>query len=100
MPFNLGCWGFTFPLGVYSLATLALAHATRLGFFSVLGGALVVCLTALWLIVAVLTIVGAWDGQLLVARPPGRGSASKRVAQLTDITGAERSTNGISAINP
>jgi tellurite resistance protein TehA-like permease len=36
MPFNLGCWGFTFPLGVYSLATLALAHATRLAFFSVL----------------------------------------------------------------
>jgi tellurite resistance protein TehA-like permease len=76
MPFNLGCWGFTFPLGVYSLATLALAHATRLAFFSVLGGVLVVCLTALWLIVAVLTIVGAWDGQLLVARPPRRGSAT------------------------
>jgi tellurite resistance protein TehA-like permease len=28
MPFNLGCWGVTFPLGVYSLATLALARAT------------------------------------------------------------------------
>jgi tellurite resistance protein TehA-like permease len=76
MPFNLGCWGFTFPLGVYSLATLALAHATHLAFFSVLGGVLVVCLTALWLIVAVLTILGAWDGQLLVARRPGRGSAT------------------------
>jgi tellurite resistance protein TehA-like permease len=30
MPFNLGCWGFTFPLGIYSLATLELAHATGL----------------------------------------------------------------------
>jgi C4-dicarboxylate transporter/malic acid transport protein len=72
MPFNLGCWGFTFPLGVYSLATLALAHATRLSFFSVIGGVLVACLTVLWLIVAVLTIVSACDGHLLIARPrPG-----------------------------
>jgi len=64
MPFNLGCWGLTFPLGVYSLATLALAHATRLAFFSVVGGVLVMCLAAVWLIVAVLTIVRGWDGHL------------------------------------
>jgi C4-dicarboxylate transporter/malic acid transport protein len=64
MPFNLGCWGLTFPLGVYSLATLALAHATRLAFFSVVGSVLVMCLAAVWLVVAVLTIVGGWEGQL------------------------------------
>jgi tellurite resistance protein TehA-like permease len=75
MPFNLGCWGFTFPLGVYSLATLALARATGLAFFSAVGSVLVVCLAALWFIVAVLTLVGAWDGHLLVApsSPRGRG---------------------------
>jgi tellurite resistance protein TehA-like permease len=69
MPFNLGCWGFTFPLGVYSLATLALARATGLSFFSVVGVILVACLAALWLIVAMLTIVSACDGHLLIARP-------------------------------
>jgi tellurite resistance protein TehA-like permease len=63
MPFNLGCWVLTFPLGVYSLATLALANATRLTFFSVVGSFLVMCLAAVWLIVAVLTIVGGWEGQ-------------------------------------
>jgi tellurite resistance protein TehA-like permease len=42
MPFNLGCWGFTFPLGVYCLAALALGRATGLSFFSVVGGILVV----------------------------------------------------------
>jgi tellurite resistance protein TehA-like permease len=64
MPFNLGCWGLTFPLGVYSLARLALAHETRLAFFSVVGSVLVVCLAVVWLIVAVLTIVGGWAGYL------------------------------------
>ena len=75
LPFNLGCWGFTFPLGVYSLATLALARATRLAFFSVIGSILVVCLAALWFVVMVLTIVGAWDGHLLVGPPSPRGRA-------------------------
>jgi C4-dicarboxylate transporter/malic acid transport protein len=79
MPFNLGCWAFTFPLGVYSLATLALARATGLAFFSVIGSILVVCLAALWFIVAVLTIVGAWDGRLLVAPSSARGRAVKAV---------------------
>jgi len=75
LPFNLGCWGFTFPLGVYSLATLALARATRLAFFSVIGSILVVCLAALWFVVMVLTIVGAWDGRLLVAPASPRNRA-------------------------
>ena len=68
MPFNLGWWGFTFPLGVYSLATLALARTTRLALFSIVGIILVTCLTALWMIVAALTIVGLWDGDFFVAR--------------------------------
>jgi C4-dicarboxylate transporter/malic acid transport protein len=72
MPFNLGCWGFTFPLGVYSLATLALAHATDLAFFSVVGSIFVMGLAALWVIVAVLTIVDGWNGRLFQTRPPLR----------------------------
>ena len=38
MPFNLGWWAFTFPLGVYTLATMALARVTHLEFFSIAGG--------------------------------------------------------------
>jgi tellurite resistance protein TehA-like permease len=64
MPFNLGWWGFIFPLGVYSLATLALERATHLAVFSVAGSILVMCLVALWLTVAVLTVDGAWHGHL------------------------------------
>lgn len=32
IPFNLGWWGFTFPLGVFALTTLKLASLLGLGF--------------------------------------------------------------------
>ncbi|PWB32825.1 C4-dicarboxylate ABC transporter [Pseudomonas sp. SDI] len=67
MPFNLGWWGFTFPLGVYALATLKLAEWLHLGFFAVMGGVLVMALAGLWLLVASRTLRGAWRGELFVS---------------------------------
>ncbi|MFJ3369865.1 TDT family transporter [Pseudomonas sp. NPDC086251] len=67
IPFNLGWWGFTFPLGVYSLATLKLASTLSLVFFSVFGCVLVALLTLMWLIVAIRTVRGAWRGELFVS---------------------------------
>ncbi|MDI3273152.1 TDT family transporter [Pseudomonas sp. AL03] len=67
IPFNLGWWGFTFPLGVYSLATLKLASTLNLTFFSVFGCVLVVLLAVMWLIVAKRTVQGAWRGELFVS---------------------------------
>lgn len=67
IPFNLGWWGFTFPLGVYSLATLKLASILGLTFFSVFGTALVILLAAMWLIVGKRTVQGAWRGELFVS---------------------------------
>jgi C4-dicarboxylate transporter/malic acid transport protein len=67
LPFNLGWWGFTFPLGVYSLATLALGRVTHFNFFTITGGVLVVGLAAFWMIVAARTAHGAWHGYLFVA---------------------------------
>ncbi|CAG8867371.1 hypothetical protein PS627_02454 [Pseudomonas fluorescens] len=64
MPFNLGWWGFTFPLGVYSLATLKLAACLDLAFFHGMGALLVAALAALWLLVLVRTAQGAWSGSL------------------------------------
>lgn len=67
IPFNLGWWGFTFPLGVYSLATLKLASVLSLTFFSVFGTALVILLAAMWLIVGKRTVQGAWRGELFAS---------------------------------
>lgn len=67
IPFNLGWWGFTFPLGVYSLATLKLASTLNLAFFSVFGCVLVALLAVMWLIVGKRTVLGAWRGELFVS---------------------------------
>jgi C4-dicarboxylate transporter/malic acid transport protein len=67
IPFNLGWWGFTFPLGVYALTTLKLADVLHLDFFSLFGGVLVVMLAVMWLIVARRTLLGAWHGELFVS---------------------------------
>lgn len=67
IPFNLGWWGFTFPLGVYALATLKLASLLSLGFFTVFGCVLVAMLAVMWLIVGRRTVLGAWHGELFVS---------------------------------
>ncbi|QTL04538.1 TDT family transporter [Aquabacter sp. L1I39] len=64
MPFNIGWWGFTFPLGVYSLATMGLGRVTHFDFFTIVGSGLILLLTGLWLVVATRTAQGAWRGTL------------------------------------
>jgi C4-dicarboxylate transporter/malic acid transport protein len=64
IPFNLGWWGFTFPLGVFALATLKLAAVLHLAFFAWLGTGLVMLLVLMWLLVASKTAAGAYRGNL------------------------------------
>jgi C4-dicarboxylate transporter/malic acid transport protein len=67
MPFNLGWWGFTFPLGVYAVTTLKLGAVLGLALFNALGIVLVIILAILWLIVATKSIAGAIRGELFIA---------------------------------
>ncbi|WIE48989.1 TDT family transporter [Pseudomonas sp. GM17] len=67
IPFNLGWWGFTFPLGVYALTTLKLAATLNLTFFAVFGSLLVLALALMWLLVGKRTLLGAYRGELFVS---------------------------------
>jgi len=69
LPFNLGWWGLTFPLGVYTASTFGLAALTHLAFFNTLGQVMVALLAALWLLVAGRTLHGAWHGHLFQSQP-------------------------------
>jgi tellurite resistance protein TehA-like permease len=74
VPFNLGWWGYTFPLGVYAVVTLRLATLLRLAFFEVFGVVLAVGLSAVWAVVFARTIRGTWRGDLFApASPPPNG---------------------------
>ncbi|KAF4543870.1 C4-dicarboxylate transporter malic acid transport protein [Lasiodiplodia theobromae] len=55
-PFNMGWWGFTFPTGVYVLATLQLGVELPSAFFDILGTVMAVIVVLIWFLVAVITL--------------------------------------------
>ncbi|WP_295473777.1 TDT family transporter [uncultured Pseudomonas sp.] len=65
--FNLGWWGYTFPLGVYALTTLKLGYELHSAFFQDLGTGLVAMLVVMWAVVGCRTLKGAWRGELFVS---------------------------------
>lgn len=65
--FNLGWWGYTFPLGVYTAATFKLAAVFDLALFDVIGTLLAIALAVMWTVVAAKTLAGAWKGHLFVS---------------------------------
>jgi C4-dicarboxylate transporter/malic acid transport protein len=67
LPFNLGWWGFTFPFGVFILATRALAVQTHLAALTFATNSLTGIFTVLWLMVAARTLAGAWQGRLFAS---------------------------------
>ncbi|MGF2681848.1 TDT family transporter [Acinetobacter sp. SwsAc2] len=64
LPFNLGWWGLTFPLGVYTLAILNLAQQLNLAFLYAVGYAFAAILMLLWSLVATKTAHGFYQGHL------------------------------------
>jgi C4-dicarboxylate transporter/malic acid transport protein len=64
LSFNLGWWGFTFPLGVFCTATILLGKELDSGAFKVLGTILSIIEILLWLFIAIKTTIGAVSGKL------------------------------------
>lgn len=65
--FSMGFWGFIFPLGVFTSATILLSQALPSAFLSWLAVALIIVLVLLWVLIAVGTVVNAKNGSLFVA---------------------------------
>ena len=67
IPFTMGWWGFTFPLGVMAISTIRLGVEFPSLFFRVLGTIFGVMVMILWAIVFAGTVRGALKGELLYA---------------------------------
>ncbi|KAJ0423297.1 voltage-dependent anion channel [Aspergillus carlsbadensis] len=66
-PFNIGWWGFTFPIGVFTACTCQLGAELPSEFFRVLGTILSVCVVILWIVVSVGTLKGVVSGRIFHA---------------------------------
>ena len=64
LPFNLGWWGLTFPLGVFTLAVLNLGHQLKLEFIVDTGLGFAAILMLLWVMVMAKTVRGMYQGHL------------------------------------
>ncbi|CUA76661.1 Sulfite efflux pump SSU1 [Trichophyton rubrum] [Rhizoctonia solani] len=65
--FNMGWWGFTFPLASLALCVLALGAELHLMFLKVLGTIMVGIVIALWMLVTCKTIQGVVSGNAFQA---------------------------------
>jgi len=66
-PFNMGWWGFTFPLGVFTTSTTQMAKELPSTFFKVLGTIFSVAVTLLWVLVMTRTVMKAATGDMFFA---------------------------------
>lgn len=104
-PFNIGWWGFTFPLGVYATSTCQMGKELPSEFFRVLGTVgltsfklfvmfpdvdvrqiLSLCVVVLWIVVSIGTLRGVVSGRLFFA--PCLGDLKARDNENKDGTKA------------
>jgi C4-dicarboxylate transporter/malic acid transport protein len=67
LPFNMGWWGFTFPVGVFAMATVKLAAYTGAMSLRLFAALLIVQLACFWTLVLLRTLPGMWRGHLIHA---------------------------------
>ncbi|KAL7309076.1 Plasma membrane sulfite pump involved in sulfite metabolism [Mucor circinelloides] len=67
IPFNMGWWALTFPLGVFTTATLSIGNILDSMFFLVLGAIFTCVLVLIWLAVMAKTLKGIFTGEMFYA---------------------------------
>ncbi len=63
LPYGVGWWGFTFPLGAFTAATIAIARAWHAGWLEAFGVVLFAGLVGFWVVVAVRTAAAVRSGE-------------------------------------
>jgi len=66
-PFNMGWWGFVFPVGVFTLLTISIGEECEFKFFKILSCVLTAICIAMWLVIAARTIKRAASGKMFFA---------------------------------
>ncbi len=64
LPFHLGWWAFTFPLGAYTVATVTLARAWQAPVLEDLAVLLYLMLVGFWSVVTTRTATATWAGRI------------------------------------
>ncbi len=63
LPYGIGWWAFTFPVGAYTVDTLTLGRVFSVGAIEWLGVLLFLLLAVFWLVVTVRTLIGMRTGE-------------------------------------
>ncbi|KAL4791362.1 voltage-dependent anion channel [Aspergillus venezuelensis] len=90
-PFNIGWWGFLFPIGAYALCTSLIGEELPSTFFRVLGTIISLCVVVLWLVVSAGTLKGVVSGQMFQApclaelRAKAQAEAQEEVKDVVKI---------------
>lgn len=83
-PFNMGWWGFTFPIGTFGLSSNKLAIELPSLFFRVIGAITTVSLCILWIIVSLATIRDVLAGGTKVFSAPCLADLAKEKSDELD----------------
>ena len=63
LPYGIGWWAFTFPLGAYTVDTLTLARVWKVDAMEWIGALLFLLLAVFWLVVTTRTLIGVRTGE-------------------------------------
>jgi tellurite resistance protein TehA-like permease len=84
LPFSMGWWGFTFPVGVFTAATFQLWHITNYKVFEILAIIFSIQLIGFWVIIFYKTIQGMWSGILFQAPCLSEETGLREPTQICD----------------
>jgi len=78
-PFNMGWWGFVFPVGVFTLLTITIGEEFDFKFFKILSCVLTGACVLMWLIIAARTVKQSLHGKMFFAPCLGTDLFMKRI---------------------